>query len=112
MFLQHFSVLTVAARQGVTPLMIFLTNNWLLVTQRVPRVTRERHTRVSGEAAATAATVDWDARIEARVRLHFHTCESQRQSQKPNGRHINMFWVIKPKAQYFPGPVNWTYFHI
>lgn len=71
-----FLVLTVAARQGVAPLVIFLTHNWLLVTQCVPWVARERHPGAGGEAAATAAAVDWDTRIEARVRLHFHAYKS------------------------------------
>lgn len=67
MFPQHFLVLTVAAWQGVAPLVIFLTNDWLLITQRVPRVACERHSGAGGEAAATAAAVDWDTRIKARI---------------------------------------------
>lgn len=90
-----FLVLTVAARQGVTPLVIFLTNNWLLITQRVTRVARERHSRAGGEAAATAAAVDRNTRIEARVRFHFHTCEPERQlTQLTNDCHIHIIRVI------------------
>lgn len=89
-------VLTVAARQGVAPLVIFLTNNWLLITQRVPWVTCERHSGASGEAAATAAAVDWDTGIQARIRLHFHTCESERESRLTNGSHSHIIDGIKP----------------
>lgn len=57
----------------MTPLMILLTNDWLLITQRVPWVTCERHTGAGRKAAAVATAVDRDARIEAGVRLHFDT---------------------------------------
>lgn len=97
-FSQPFMVLTVAARQGVAPLVIFLANNWLLITQRVARVARERHSGAGGEAAATAAAVDRDTRIEARVWLHFHTCESERESQLTNDCHIYIFMAIQPTS--------------
>lgn len=55
----------------MTPLMILLTNNWLLITQRVAWVTCERDTGAGRKAAAVTTPVDRDAGIEARVRLHF-----------------------------------------
>lgn len=69
-------ILTITTGKSVTPLMILLTNNWLLITQCVSWVTCKWNTRANRKAAAMATTIDWDSRIKTRVWLHFHTWES------------------------------------
>lgn len=116
--------LTVTAGEGVAPLMILFTNDGFLIAQRVTRVTCEGHAGAGGEAAAMATPIHRNTRIEAGVRLHFHTCEQNGWSEhhhRPGGErtavhvapsrrssHSDLlsYLMLKPAAERLLSVVN------
>lgn len=65
---------TITAGQGVVPLMVLLTDEGLIVTECVPRVTAEGHCRPDTKVTAMALTIYRDAWVQTGVGFKSHTC--------------------------------------